>query len=145
MTAPATSTPPVLVTPTARRRSAVVTPARVREILAFAVEPLSLEAPTGPEDDACLGDFLEDHAAPSPLDLAAARCLGDQVAAALDSLALRERQVLRLRFGFDDDRARTLEEIGRAFGVSRERIRQIEATALRKLRQPSRALAEYLA
>ncbi|KIC04426.1 DNA-directed RNA polymerase sigma subunit RpoD [Ligilactobacillus ruminis DPC 6832] len=112
---------------------------KVREILKIAQEPVSLETPIGEEDDSHLGDFIEDHAATSPADHAAYELLKEQIESVLDTLTDREENVLRLRFGLDDGRTRTLEEVGKVFGVTRERIRQIEAKALRKLRHPSRS------
>ena len=102
-------------------------------------EPVSLETPVGEEDDSHLGDFIEDQNALAPADAASHQLLKEQVEDVLDSLSGRERRVLQLRFGLDDGRQRTLEEVGREFGVTRERIRQIEAKALRKLRHPSRS------
>ena len=112
---------------------------KVREILKIAQEPVSLETPIGEEDDSHLGDFIEDKDATSPEQHAASEMLKTQLAEVLDTLTDREENVLRLRFGLDDDNPRTLEEVGRVFGVTRERIRQIEAKALRKLRHPSRS------
>lgn len=112
---------------------------RVREILKISQEPVSLETPIGEEDDSHLGDFIEDNEAQSPSDHAAYELLKEQLEDVLDTLTDREENVLRLRFGLDDGRTRTLEEVGRVFGVTRERIRQIEAKALRKLRHPSRS------
>ncbi len=112
---------------------------RVREILKISQEPVSLETPIGEEDDSHLGDFIEDSEAQSPSDHAAYELLKEQLEDVLDTLTDREENVLRLRFGLDDGRTRTLEEVGRVFGVTRERIRQIEAKALRKLRHPSRS------
>ncbi len=112
---------------------------KVREILKIAQEPVSLETPIGEEDDSHLGDFIEDAEATSPADHAAYELLKEQLESVLDTLTDREENVLRLRFGLDDGRTRTLEEVGRVFGVTRERIRQIEAKALRKLRHPSRS------
>ncbi|MCF1684967.1 RNA polymerase sigma factor RpoD [Tetragenococcus halophilus] len=112
---------------------------KVREILKIAQEPVSLETPIGEEDDSHLGDFIEDQEATSPSDHAAYELLKEQLEDVLDTLTDREENVLRLRFGIDDGRTRTLEEVGRVFGVTRERIRQIEAKALRKLRHPSRS------
>lgn len=112
---------------------------KVREILKIAQEPVSLETPIGEEDDSHLGDFIEDQDATSPSDHAAYELLKEQLEDVLDTLTDREENVLRLRFGLDDGRTRTLEEVGRVFGVTRERIRQIEAKALRKLRHPSRS------
>ena len=112
---------------------------KVREILKIAQEPVSLETPIGEEDDSHLGDFIEDQDATSPADHAAYELLKEQLENVLDTLTDREENVLRLRFGLDDGRTRTLEEVGKVFGVTRERIRQIEAKALRKLRHPSRS------
>lgn len=112
---------------------------KVRYILKISQEPVSLETPIGEEDDSHLGDFIEDHAATSPADHAAYEMMKKQLENVLDTLTDREENVLRLRFGLDDGRTRTLEEVGRVFGVTRERIRQIEAKALRKLRHPSRS------
>ncbi len=112
---------------------------KVREIQRVAQEPVSLETPIGEEDDSHLGDFIEDQDATSPSDHAAYEMLKEQLEDVLDTLTDREENVLRLRFGLDDGRTRTLEEVGRVFGVTRERIRQIEAKALRKLRHPSRS------
>jgi len=116
-----------------------LTPEKVREILKIAQEPVSLETPIGEEDDSHLGDFIEDSEAQSPADHAAYELLKEQLEDVLDTLTDREENVLRLRFGLDDGRTRTLEEVGKVFGVTRERIRQIEAKALRKLRHPSRS------
>ncbi len=112
--------------------------ARVREIMKIAQEPVSLETPIGEEEDSHLGDFIEDEAAPDPADAASMMLLKEQIADVLKTLAPREAEVLRLRFGLEDGRSRTLEEVGQSFGVTRERIRQIEAKALRKLRHPVR-------
>jgi RNA polymerase primary sigma factor len=114
-------------------------PEKVREILKIAQEPVSLETPIGEEDDSHLGDFIEDQDALAPSDAAAYELLKEQLEGVLDTLTDREENVLRLRFGLDDGRTRTLEEVGKVFGVTRERIRQIEAKALRKLRHPSRS------
>ncbi len=116
-----------------------LTPEKVREILKIAQEPVSLETPIGEEDDSHLGDFIEDAEAQSPSEHAAYELLKEQLEDVLDTLTDREENVLRLRFGLDDGRTRTLEEVGKVFGVTRERIRQIEAKALRKLRHPSRS------
>ena len=113
--------------------------ARVREVLKISRDPVSLDTPIGEEDDSHLGDFIEDDSALSPADSAAFSMLKEELGAALESLTERERQVVRLRFGLEDGRARTLEEVGKEFNVTRERIRQIEAKALRKLRHPSRS------
>ncbi len=112
---------------------------RVRVIMKIAQEPVSLETPSGEEEDSQLGDFIEDQDAPAPADAASFMLLKEQLEEVLDTLTPREEKVLRLRFGLDDGRARTLEEVGQNFGVTRERIRQIEAKALRKLRHPSRS------
>jgi len=114
-------------------------PDKVRDILKIAQEPVSLETPIGEEDDSHLGDFIEDQEAVSPSDHASYELLKEQLEDVLDTLTDREENVLRLRFGLDDGRTRTLEEVGKVFGVTRERIRQIEAKALRKLRHPSRS------
>jgi RNA polymerase primary sigma factor len=116
-----------------------MSPDKVREILKIAQEPVSLETPIGEEDDSHLGDFIEDQDALAPADAAAYELLKEQLEDVLDTLTEREENVLRLRFGLDDGRTRTLEEVGKVFGVTRERIRQIEAKALRKLRHPSRS------
>lgn len=112
---------------------------KVREILKIAQEPVSLETPIGEEDDSHLGDFIEDEGAMSPEDFTASSLLREQLEDVLDTLTDREENVLRLRFGLDDGNIRTLEQVGTVFGVTRERIRQIEAKALRKLRHPSRS------
>ena len=116
-----------------------ITPERVREIMKIAQEPVSLETPIGEEEDSHLGDFIEDEDALAPADAASYILLKEQLETVLDTLTPREEKVLRLRFGLDDGRSRTLEEVGQEFGVTRERIRQIEAKALRKLRHPSRS------
>ncbi|MEA4971456.1 MAG: RNA polymerase sigma factor RpoD [Candidatus Pelethousia sp.] len=112
---------------------------KVREIIKVAQEPVSLETPIGEEEDSHLGDFIPDDDAPAPAEQAAFTLLKEQLMEVLDTLTPREKKVLRLRFGLDDGKARTLEEVGREFNVTRERIRQIEAKALRKLRHPSRS------
>jgi len=119
---------------------------KVREILKISQEPVSLETPIGEEEDSHLGDFIKDENVPVPAEAAAFTLLKEQLMEVLDTLTDREQKVLRLRFGLDDGRARTLEEVGREFNVTRERIRQIEAKALRKLRHPSRSrkLKDYL-
>jgi len=119
---------------------------KIRDMMKISLDPVSLETPAGEENDSKLGDFIEDKAAPATDDAAALKMLKLQLEGALDSLTEREGSVLRLRFGLDDGYARTLEEVGRDFGVTRERIRQIEAKALRKLRHPSRSktLIDYL-
>jgi RNA polymerase primary sigma factor len=119
---------------------------RVREIMKIAQEPVSLETPIGEEEDSHLGDFIEDQDAHAPAEAASFMLLKEQLQEVLDTLTPREEKVLRLRFGLDDGRSRTLEEVGQEFGVTRERIRQIEAKALRKLRHPSRSkkLKDYL-
>ncbi|MFW6074319.1 MAG: RNA polymerase sigma factor RpoD [Chloroflexota bacterium] len=122
-------------------------PERVREIMKISQEPISIETPIGEEEDSSLGDFIEDERALAPSDAASIQMLQQQLQDVLDTLSEREQQVLRLRFGIEDGRTRTLEEVGREFEVTRERIRQIEAKALRKLRHPSRSniLKDYLA
>ncbi len=119
---------------------------RVREIMKIAQEPVSLETPIGEEEDSILGDFIPDSDAPAPSEMAAYTLLKEQLISVLDTLTPREAKVLKLRFGLDDGRNRTLEEVGKEFNVTRERIRQIEAKALRKLRHPSRSkkLKDYL-
>ena len=119
---------------------------RVREILKISQEPVSLETPIGEEEDSHLGDFIQDDNVPVPAEAASFTLLREQLVEVLGTLTEREQKVLRLRFGLDDDRARTLEEVGKEFNVTRERIRQIEAKALRKLRHPSRSrkLKDYL-
>jgi len=119
---------------------------KVREIMKISQEPVSLETPIGEEEDSHLGDFIPDDDAPAPAEAAAFTLLKEQLIDVLDTLTSREEKVLRLRFGLDDGRARTLEEVGKEFNVTRERIRQIEAKALRKLRHPSRSkkLKDYL-
>ncbi len=119
---------------------------RIREIIKISQEPVSLETPIGEEEDSHLGDFIQDDNVPVPAEAAAFTLLKEQLLEVLDTLTEREQKVLRLRFGLDDGRARTLEEVGKEFNVTRERIRQIEAKALRKLRHPSRSrkLKDYL-
>ena len=123
-----------------------ISEAKVREIKKIAQEPVSLETPIGEEEDSHLGDFIPDEDIPAPVDAASAVMLREQLISVLNTLHEREREVLKLRFGFDDGRARTLEEVGKQFDVTRERIRQIEAKALRKLRHPSRSrvIKDYL-
>ena len=123
-----------------------ITPEKVREIIKVSQEPVSLETPIGEEEDSHLGDFIEDHSTLAPADAASHQLLKEQVSDVLSSLTPREQKVLVLRFGLEDGRSRTLEEVGREFSVTRERIRQIEAKALRKLRHPSRSkkLKDYL-
>lgn len=119
---------------------------KVREIMKIAQEPVSLETPIGEEEDSHLGDFIPDNDAPAPSEAASFMLLKEQLVDVLNTLTSREEKVLRLRFGLDDGRARTLEEVGKEFNVTRERIRQIEAKALRKLRHPTRSkkLKDYL-
>ena len=119
---------------------------RVREIMKIAQEPVSLETPIGEEEDSHLGDFIPDDDALAPAEAASNTLLREQLEEVLHSLTPREEHVLKLRFGFEDGRTRTLEEVGKEFNITRERIRQIEAKALRKLRHPSRAkkLKDYL-
>ena len=119
---------------------------KVREVLKISQEPVSLETPIGEEEDSHLGDFIPDDNEPVPAEAAEYAVLKEQLNEVLDTLTDREQKVLRLRFGLDDGRARTLEEVGKEFNVTRERIRQIEAKALRKLRHPSRSkkLKDYL-
>ncbi|MBY2215899.1 sigma-70 family RNA polymerase sigma factor, partial [Clostridioides difficile] len=119
---------------------------KVREIMKIAQDPVSLETPIGEEEDSHLGDFIPDDDAPAPAEAAAYSLLKEQIEDVLGSLNDREQKVLKLRFGLEDGRARTLEEVGKEFDVTRERIRQIEAKALRKLRHPSRSkkLRDYL-
>ena len=112
---------------------------KVREIMKIAQEPVSLETPIGEEEDSHLGDFIPDDEMPAPVEAATSTMLNEQLMDVLSSLTPREEKVLRLRFGIDDGRQRTLEEVGKEFNVTRERIRRIEAKALRKLRHPSRS------
>ena len=114
-----------------------VTDDKVRQVLDVARHPVSLEAPVGSEGDAFLGDFIEDDSMPAPLELASQQLLRAQIGDALEKLTDRERRIIVLRYGLEDGQFRTLEEVGRDFGITRERIRQIEAKALRKLRQPA--------
>ncbi len=133
-------------TPEEIGRAMEVHPEKVEEILKISQEPVSLETPIGEEEDSHLGDFIEDRSAPAPADAASFQLLKEQIQDVLDTLTDRESRVLQLRFGLEDGRSRTLEEVGREFGVTRERIRQIEAKALRKLRHPtrSRKLRDFL-
>ena len=119
---------------------------RVREITKLGQHPVSLESPIGEEEDSHLGDFIQDENVAIPADVATQTILREQLSEVLDTLTEREQKVLKLRFGLEDGRARTLEEVGKEFDVTRERIRQIEAKALRKLRHPSRSkkLKDYL-
>ena len=119
---------------------------KVRRILRISQEPMSLDTPVGNEENSSLGDFIEDDTVPGPVEVASGELLREQVHSALDQLTERGRDVLEMRFGLRDGQAHTLEEVGQAFGVTRERIRQIEAKALRKLRHPvrSRKLRDYL-
>ena len=119
---------------------------KVREIMRVSQEPVSLETPIGEEEDSHLGDFIPDEDAPAPAEAASFALMKEQLMDVLDTLTPREEKVLRLRFGLDDGHQRTLEEVGKEFNVTRERIRQIEAKALRKLRHPSRSkkLRDYL-
>ena len=121
-------------------------PDRVREIMKIAQDPISLETPVGEEEDSHIGDFIEDQESPAPAEAASYELLREQLNEVLRTLTPREEQVLRLRFGLEDGRQRTLEEVGQQFNITRERIRQIEAKALRKLRHPSRSkkLRDYL-
>jgi RNA polymerase primary sigma factor len=123
-----------------------MTASRVREIMRISQDPLSLDSPVGETDDSNLSDFIEDLQAEAPADVAARTMLGAAVAEALAGLNDREQQVVRLRFGLEDGKARTLEEVGKEFGVTRERIRQIESKTLAKLRHPQRSqkLRDYL-
>jgi RNA polymerase primary sigma factor len=123
-----------------------VTAERIREIRKLSQEPVSLETPIGEEEDSHLGYFIEDKAAKMPDETANSQLLSEQIVATLESLSAREQRVLRLRFGLEDGRRRTLEEVGAEFNVTRERIRQIEAKSLRKCRHPSRSrkLRDYL-
>ena len=123
-----------------------MTPERVREIQRISLDPLSLDSPVGEEDDSYLADFIKDDGAEEPLDAATRQMLQDAVPDVLDELNDREKQVVRLRFGLDEEQARTLEEVGKEFGVTRERIRQIESKTLAKLRHPHRSqkLRDYL-
>ncbi|MFH1140499.1 MAG: sigma-70 family RNA polymerase sigma factor, partial [Chloroflexota bacterium] len=116
-----------------------VPPEKVRDILKISQDPVSLETPIGEEEDSHLGDFIEDRMALAPAEAASYQLLKEQIDDVLSTLSDREKRVLQLRFGLEDGRSRTLEEVGREFGVTRERIRQIEAKALRKLRHPSRS------
>ena len=121
-------------------------PNQVREILRISMDPLSLDSPVGDEADSHMADFIEDKRAVMPADVATANSLSEQIMTALDDLSDREKDVVRLRFGLDGDQPQTLEEVGKQFGVTRERIRQIEAKTLAKLRHPQRKqqLEDYL-
>jgi RNA polymerase primary sigma factor len=123
-----------------------MTPDRVREIQRIALDPLSLDSPVGEEDDSYLADFIKDDGAEEPLDAATRQMLQEAVKEVLDELNEREKEVVVMRFGLDDEQARTLEEVGKQFGVTRERIRQIESKTLAKLRHPHRSqkLRDYL-
>ena len=123
-----------------------MTPEKVRDTMKYALEPVSLETPIGEEEDSHLGDFIPDEDSPAPADAASYTLLKEQLNEVLDTLTPREAQVLRLRFGLLDGKTRTLEEVGKEFKITRERIRQIEAKAIRKLRHPSRSklLRDYL-
>ena len=134
------------MTDTGRPDTPIYTPERIREIQKMSLDPISLETPIGDEGDSHLGDFIEDASAVSPMEAASQQLLRETVEDVLASITGRERRILQLRFGLEDGRSRTLEEVGREFGVTRERIRQIEAKALRKLRHPSRSnkLRAYL-
>jgi len=127
-------------------RGMEVSPEKVREIIKVSKLPISLESPVGEEENSQLGDFIEDRNALPPVDAATKQLLKEQIDEVLSTLTPREQRVLRLRFGLEDGRSRTLEEVGREFKVTRERIRQIEAKVLRKLRHPSRSrkLKDYL-
>ena len=117
---------------------------KVREIMNFALEPVSMETPIGDEDDSHLGDFLQDSNAKIPVNSAMDLLLHEQIMEILKSLTEREQKVILLRFGLEDGKPRTLEEVGKVFGITRERIRQIEAKSLRKLRHPSKKLKDFL-
>ena len=117
---------------------------RIREIQRISREPVSMETPVGDEEDSSLGDFIRDDTTPHPADEAARTMLREQIREILSDLTEREQQVLRLRYGLDDDRSRTLEEVGRQLNVTRERIRQIEAKALRKLKRKNIRMRDYL-
>jgi RNA polymerase primary sigma factor len=129
-----------------RGQEVVVTPEKVREIIKVSQEPVSLETPIGEEEDSHLGDFIEDSDAVVPIDAASFILLQEQLESVLHTLSEREKKVIQLRFGLVDGHPRTLEEVGREFGVTRERIRQIESKTLSKLRHPSRSqkLRDYL-
>ena len=123
-----------------------LTPERVAEIQKIAQDPISLENPVGEEDDSKIADFIEDESIRSPMEVATQNLLKEQLMAVIDTLTPREQKVIRLRYGLDDCHPRTLEEVGKEFNVTRERIRQIEAKALRKLRHPNRSkrLTDYV-
>ena len=124
----------------------LITPDRVRELLRISMDPLSLDSPVGEEDESNLGDFIEDSSADGPADIATRLMLSEAVGDVLNELSEREQEIVRLRFGLDGGQAKTLEEVGKEFGVTRERIRQIEAKTLAKLRHPQRSqrLREFL-
>jgi len=119
---------------------------KVTEVVKVPQQPMSLATPIGEDSESHIGDFVEDRITPSPVDSASREMLKEQIDQVLDTLDARERKVIRLRFGLEDEKSRTLDEVGREFGLTRERIRQIEAKALRKLRHPSRSrkLVDYL-
>ena len=123
-----------------------MSPEKVREIIKIAQDPISLETPVGEEEDSHIGDFIEDDTSPAPAEATSYTLLREQLSEVLHTLTPREESVLRLRFGLEDGRTRTLEEVGQQFNITRERIRQIEAKALRELRHPSRSkkLRDYL-
>ena len=134
------------VTPEEMAKELNMSPDKIREIIKVAQDPISLETPVGEEEDSHIGDFIEDRESPAPADAASYALLREQLSEVLHTLTPREEHVLKLRFGLEDGRARTLEEVGQKFNITRERIRQIEAKALRKLRHPSRSkkLKDYL-
>ena len=134
------------VTPEEIAKEMNMSPEKIREIIKVAQDPISLETPVGEEEDSHIGDFIEDRESPAPADAASYALLREQLSEVLHTLTPREEHVLKLRFGLEDGRARTLEEVGQKFNITRERIRQIEAKALRKLRHPSRSkkLKDYL-
>ena len=134
------------VTPEEIAKEMNMSPEKIREIIKVAQDPISLETPVGEEEDSHIGDFIEDQDSPAPADAASYALLREQLCEVLHTLTPREEHVLKLRFGLEDGRTRTLEEVGQKFNITRERIRQIEAKALRKLRHPSRSkkLKDYL-